>query len=114
MIAGRGPIGITSLVTRIATHVDALENVQVTYLSLTEAYQLQVGLEHFVQGHLMREGAGKSIFMCYPGFDREIELPCTRLSHYSVKRLTLQMENKEPARRSVTDLLTQGRARHST
>jgi hypothetical protein len=32
MIAGRGPIDITSLVTLIAAHVGALENAQVTYL----------------------------------------------------------------------------------
>ncbi|RLM54906.1 hypothetical protein C2845_PM10G12290 [Panicum miliaceum] len=107
MIAGRGPIDITSLVTRIATHVGALENAQVTYLPLMEAYQLQVGLEHFMQGHLMCEGLGNSLFMCYPGYDREIELPWSRLSLYSVKRLTLQMEKKEPARRSVASLLTQ-------
>jgi hypothetical protein len=48
MIAGRGTIDITSLVTRIAAHVGALENAQVTYLPSMEAYQLQVGLEHFV------------------------------------------------------------------
>jgi hypothetical protein len=88
MIAGRGPSDITSLVTHIAAHVDALENAQVTYLPLTEAYQLQVGLEHFVQGHLMHEGLGNSLFMCYPRHDREIELSCLRLSLYSVKRLT--------------------------
>jgi hypothetical protein len=66
MIAGKSPISITSLVTHIAVHVSALENAQVTYLPLTEAYQLLVGLEHFVQGHLMCEGLGNSLFMCYP------------------------------------------------
>jgi hypothetical protein len=75
MIADRGPIDITSLVTRITTHVGALENVQVTYLPFMEVYQLQVGLEHFMQGHLMREGLVNSLFMCYPGYDREIEFP---------------------------------------
>jgi hypothetical protein len=39
MITGRGPIDITSLVTRIAAHVSALDNAQVTYLPLTEAFQ---------------------------------------------------------------------------
>ena len=28
----------------------------------------------------MQEGPGNSIFMCYPWYDREIELPCPRLS----------------------------------
>src|SRR6185369_409688 len=39
--------------------------------------------------------------MCYPGYDREIELPCPRLSLYSVKSITLQMEKREPAPQSV-------------
>jgi hypothetical protein len=64
MIAGKCPIDITSLVTCIATHVGALENTQVTYLPFTEAFQHRVGLEHFVQGHMMREGPGNSLFMC--------------------------------------------------
>ncbi|RLM98722.1 hypothetical protein C2845_PM06G24390 [Panicum miliaceum] len=41
MIAGKSPIDITSLVTRIAAHVGALENAQVTYLPMSEAYQLR-------------------------------------------------------------------------
>jgi hypothetical protein len=67
MIAGTGPIDITSLVTRIVAHVGALDNAQVTYLPLMETFQYRVGLENFVQGHMMREGLGKSLFMCYPG-----------------------------------------------
>jgi hypothetical protein len=89
MIVGRGPVDITSLVTRIAAHVSALDNAQVTYLPLTELYQYRVGLEHFVQGHMMREWQGNSLFMCYPEYDREIELLCSKISLYSVKRLLL-------------------------
>ncbi|RLN27974.1 hypothetical protein C2845_PM05G21730 [Panicum miliaceum] len=58
MIAGRSPIDITTLVTRIATHVKELDNAQVTYLPWGEEYQLRVGIEHFVQGYMMREGPG--------------------------------------------------------
>jgi hypothetical protein len=47
---------------------------------------------------MMREGPGNLVFMCYPGYEREFELPCPKLSLYYVKRLTLQMEKKEPAR----------------
>ncbi|RLN04650.1 hypothetical protein C2845_PM13G08660 [Panicum miliaceum] len=56
MIADRSPIDITMLVTRIAAHVKALDNAQVTYLPWEEDYQLKVGVEHFVQGHMMHEG----------------------------------------------------------
>ena len=59
----------------------------------TEAFRYEVGLEHFVPEN--------SIFMCYPGYDREIELPRPRLCLYVVKSLTLHMEKKEPTRRSV-------------
>jgi len=101
MITAKGPIDITPLVTRVARYVKAMEGAEVTFLPETEAYRYEVGLEHFVQGHMMREGPGNYLFMCYPGYDREIELPCPRLSLYSVKSLTLQMEKREPARRSV-------------
>ena len=92
MITGKSPIDITPLVTHVARYVKAMEGTEVTFLPETEPYRYEVGLEHFVQGHMMREGPGNSFFMCYPGYDREIELPCPRLTLYLVKSLTLQME----------------------
>jgi hypothetical protein len=80
MITAKSPIDITPLVTHVARYVKAMEGDEVTFLPETEAYRYEVGLEHFVQGHMMREGPGNSIFMCYPGYDREIKLPCPRLS----------------------------------
>ena len=65
-----------------------MDNAEVIFMPETEAFRYEVGLEHFVQGHMMREGPVISIFMCYPGYDREIELPCPRLSLYAVKSLT--------------------------
>ena len=53
MISGRSPIDITSLVTRKARYVKAMEGAEVTFLPETEAYKYEVGLEHFVQGHMM-------------------------------------------------------------
>ena len=103
IITGKSPIDITPLVTHVARYVKAMDGNEDTFLPKTEAYRYEVGLEHFVQGHMMREGPGNSIFMCYPGYDREIELSCPRLSLslYSVKSLTLQMEKREPAWQSV-------------
>ncbi|RLN29085.1 hypothetical protein C2845_PM05G19470 [Panicum miliaceum] len=43
MIGDRSPIEITTLVTRIATHVKALDNAQVSYLPWEDEYQLKVG-----------------------------------------------------------------------
>jgi len=103
MISDKSPIHMTSLVTRIARYVGVMDNAEVTFMPETEAFRYVVGLEHFVLGHMMREEPGNSIFMCYPGYDREIVLPCLRLSLYAVKSLTLQMEKKDLARRSVAD-----------
>ena len=47
------PIDMTSLVTHIARYVGVMENAEVTFLPETEAYRYEVGLEHFVQGHMM-------------------------------------------------------------
>ena len=80
MVPSKSPIDITSLLTRIARYVGVLENVQVTYLPSTEEYQTIVGLDYFVHAHMMREGPGNSVFMCYPRYDREFELPCPKLS----------------------------------
>ena len=98
MITAKSPIDITPLVTHVARYIKAMEGAEVTFLPETEAYRYEVGLKHFIQEHMMREGPENSIFMCYPGYDREIELPCPRLSLYLAKSLTLQMEKREPTR----------------
>ena len=111
MISSKSPIDMTSLVIRIARYVGVMDNAEVTFMPETEAFRYEVGFEQFVQGHMMHEGPENSIFRCYPRYDREIELPCPRLSLYSVKSLTLQMEKKEPARRSVAGPQTRSRTR---
>ena len=60
---------------------------------------------------MMREGPGNSVFMFYLGYEKEFELPCQKLSLYSVKRLTLQMEKKEPPHHSTAGPMTRGRTR---
>ncbi|RLN08953.1 hypothetical protein C2845_PM11G05220 [Panicum miliaceum] len=77
MIAGRSLIDKTTLVTRIATHVKALDNAQVTYLPWEDEYQLKVGVEHFVQGHMMRDGPGRNEH-CW----RNIRARCTQEPYY--------------------------------
>ena len=111
MITCKSPIDITSLVTHIARYVGVLDNAQVTYLPATDEYRTFIGLDDFVHAHMMHEGPGNSVFRCYPGYEREFELPCPKLSLYSVKRLTLQMEKNEPARHSTTGPMIRGRIR---
>ena len=67
MITCKSPIDITSLVTRIAWYVSVLENAQVTYLPAMDEYRIFISLYHFVHEHMMREGPGNYVFMCYPG-----------------------------------------------
>ena len=112
IITCESPIDITSLVTRTVRFVGVLENAQVTYVPATDEYRTFIGLEHFVHAHMMREGPGNLVFMCYPGYEREFKLPCLKLSLYSVKRLTLQMEKKEPARHSTAGPMTRGKTRY--
>ena len=110
LITSKSPIDITSLVTRIARYVGVLENAQVTYLPATDEYRIFICLDHFVHMHMMRQGPRNSVFMCYPGYEKEFDLPCPKCSLYSVKRLTLQMEKKEPACHSTAGPMTCGRA----
>ena len=111
MITCKSPIDKTSLVTRIARYVGVLENAQVTHLPAMDEYRTFICLDQFVHAHMMREGPGNSVFRCYPGYEREFELPCLKLSLYSMKRLTLQSEKKEPARHSTAGPMTHGRTR---
>ena len=67
MITAKSPIDITPLVTRVARYVKAIEGAEVTFLPETEAYRYEVGLEHFVQGHMMREGKGTLSLCVTPG-----------------------------------------------
>ena len=60
---GQRPIDITPLVTRVARYVKVMEGAEVTFLPETEAYRYEVGLEHFVQGHMMERGQG-ILFLC--------------------------------------------------
>ena len=53
VVLGLTPIDMTSLVTHIARYVGVMENAEVTFLPETKAYRYEVGLEHFVQGHMM-------------------------------------------------------------
>jgi hypothetical protein len=114
MITSKSPIDLTSLVTRITRYVGVLENAQVTYLPVVNEYRTFIILNHFFHAHMMREGPGNLVFMCYPGYEKGFEFPCPKLSLYSMKHLTLQMEKKEPARHSTTGPMTRGRTWRDT
>jgi hypothetical protein len=63
----------------------------------------------------MREEEDGTLYMWYPGYDVEVELPNSKLALYSVKSLTLQMRKREPARHSIAEPpMTRNRARQAT
>ena len=102
MITGKSPIDITPLVTRVARYVKPMEGAEVTFLPETEAYRYEVGLEHFVQRHMMREGPETlSLCVTLSMIGRSSCHARDSLSLYLVKSLTLQMEKREPAQWSV-------------
>jgi hypothetical protein len=55
-----GKIEITSLVTRIATYIGALEGAQVTYL---ETPRKTFDEDHFVQAHLLKPVEGELVML---------------------------------------------------
>jgi hypothetical protein len=50
-------------VTKYQQYVGVIENAEVTFLLDTKAFRYEVGLEHFVQGHMMREGPENYLYV---------------------------------------------------
>ena len=89
MISGKSPIDMTSLGTRIARYIGVMENAEVTFLPETEAFRYEVGLEHFVQGHIAKGPETLSLCVTPGTIGRSSFHARDSLSLYSVKSLTL-------------------------
>ena len=102
-------ISCTSLVTRIAADIGALDGQDVTYIStpridIDEHYLMQ---EH----HLKYDDAGNLVFF-FPGYTDEILLHNPELSLYKSPSLTFTLVEQEKARRSsISRRATRSRAR---
>jgi hypothetical protein len=89
-----GPIECTSLVTRIAM------NLGYSDLAYIEGDVPVLGLDHFVDAHIVHEEHNYSIYMLYGR--KAIQLPNPALRLYSCERLTLQFDQMEEAHHNRT------------
>jgi hypothetical protein len=82
-----GPIECTSMVTRIAINLGCPEMTNLAYI---EGDIPDLGLDHFVHVHILREEHDHSLSMLYGR--KAIRLPNSGLQLYSCKSLTLQFD----------------------
>ena len=103
-------ISCTSLVTRIATNIGALEGQNVIYISTPRTI---IDEHYLMQGHHLKYNAARDLVFFFPGYTNEIRLPNPGLHLYSCHELTFPLESKEEARRSsVSGRVTRSRARN--
>jgi hypothetical protein len=92
-----GPIECTSMVTRIAINLGCPEISNLAYI---EGGVLDLGLDHFVHAHILREEPGHSLSMLYGR--KVIRLINMGLQLYSCESLTLQFDWMGEAHHSFT------------
>jgi hypothetical protein len=90
-----GPIECTSMVNRIAINLGCLEMAKLAYI---EGVVPDLGLDHFVHAHILREEPDHSLSMLY-GY-KAIRLPNMGLRLYSCKSLTPLFDRMGEARHS--------------
>jgi hypothetical protein len=102
-----GPIECTSMVTRIAKNLECPEIANLAYI---EGDVPVLGLDHFVQAHILCEKLDHSLSMLYG--HKVIWLPNPGLRLYSCESLTLQYDRMGETRHRFTrPPHTRGRAR---
>jgi hypothetical protein len=102
-----GPIECTSMVTRIAMNLGCPEMANLAYIEGDVAI---LGLDHFVQAHILHEEPDYSVSMLYGR--KVIRLPNPALRLYSCESLTLQFDRMGEACHSFAGPPhTHGRAR---
>jgi hypothetical protein len=92
-----GPIECTSMVTQIAINLGCPEMANLAYI---EGDVPDLGLDHFVHAHILREEPDHSLSVLYGR--KEIQLPNLSLQLYSCKSLTLQFDQMGEVRHSFT------------
>ena len=81
-----GPIECTSLITRIATHIGALEGNSIPFIEGDRAY---IDEAYLIQGHTLKKGPNDSLIFFYLGFTNEILLPNAEFHLYNCQSLTI-------------------------
>ena len=93
------PVFCTSLVTRIANGVGALNNQNIPFIT---APRIEITVQTLIQGHIVKadEHNAEKLIYFFPGYTLEIPLPNPELSLYKSRSLTFALVEAEEARRS--------------
>ena len=83
-----GPIECTSLITRIATCVGALEENSIPFIEGDRAY---IDEAYLIQGHTLKKGPNDSLIFLYLGYTNEIPLPNVEFYLYNCHSLTIPL-----------------------
>ena len=107
-----GPIEFTSLITRIATRIGALEE---NFIPFIEGNHVYIDEDYLIQGHTLKKGPNDSLIFFYMGYTNEILLPNAEFHLYNCHSLTIPLVPREGAcRHRSSDLpsrMTRSRAR---
>ena len=81
-----GPIECTSLITRIATRISALEGNSIPSIEGGRAY---IDEAYLTQGHTIKKGPNDSLIFFFMGYTNEISLPNAEFHLYNCQSLTI-------------------------
>ena len=90
-------ISCTSLVTRIAANLGALDGHDVTCISTP---RIEINEHYLIQGHHLKYDDVGNLAFFFPGYTNEISLPNPGLSLYKSPSLTFTLVEQGEARRS--------------
>ena len=83
-----GPIECTSLITRIATRIGALEGNFIPFIEGDCAY---IDEAYLIQGHTLKKGPNDSLIFLFMGYTNEISLPNAEFHLYNCRSLTIPL-----------------------
>ena len=105
------PIECTSLITRIATCVGALEGNSIPFIEGDCTY---IDEAYLIQRHTLKKGPNDSLIFFYLGFTNEIPLPNAEFHLYNCHSLTIPLVPREGGRMHNTSGLPGRRTRSRT
>ena len=83
-----GPIECTSLITRIATHIGALEG---NFIPFMEGDRTYIDEAHLIQGHTLKKGPDDSLIFFFLGYTNEIPRANVEFHLYNCHSLTIPL-----------------------
>ena len=105
-------ISCTSLVTRIASGVGALEDRDVDYISTP---RIIINEHYLLQGHHLKHNEARKLVFFFPMYTNEIPLPNPNRHLYKSKELTFPLESREEwSRSTMSSRVTRSRASNKT